>query len=115
MNPKWYLFYKDISYPNMAKFSELIQSPVPVLVDFSAEWCGPCQTMAPELKKLASDLGDKAKIIKIDIDKNQSLANSLNIRSVPTLVLYKEGKPVWRQSGAMMAQQLKQILQTYLH
>ncbi len=98
----------------MANFQELITSPVPVLVDFSAEWCGPCQTMAPELKKLAHDLADKAKIIKIDIDKNQALASKLQIRSVPTLVLYKDGKPVWRQSGAMMAHQLKQILQTYL-
>jgi len=98
----------------MAQFNDLINSPVPVLVDFSAEWCGPCQMMAPELKKLAGELGDKAKIIKIDIDKNQQLANTLQIRSVPTLVLYKNGKPVWRQAGAMMANQLKQILQTYI-
>lgn len=98
----------------MAHFNDLINSPVPVLVDFSAEWCGPCKTMAPELKKLAGEWGDKAKIIKIDIDKNQQLASQLQIRSVPTLVLYKEGKPVWRQAGAMMAHQLKQVLQTYI-
>jgi len=98
----------------MAQFNDLINSPVPVLVDFSAEWCGPCQMMAPELKKLAGELGDKAKIIKIDIDKNQQLANILQIRSVPTLILYKDGKPVWKQAGAMMANQLKQILQTYM-
>lgn len=98
----------------MAQFNDLINSPVPVLVDFSAEWCGPCQMMAPELKKLAGELGDKAKIIKIDIDKNQQLANSLQIRSVPTLILYKDGKPVWKQAGAMMANQLKQVLQTYI-
>lgn len=98
----------------MAQFNDLINSPVPVLVDFSAEWCGPCQMMAPELKKLAGELGDKAKIIKIDIDKNQQLAAHLQIRSVPTLVLYKDGKPVWRQAGAMMAHQLKQVMQTYI-
>jgi len=98
----------------MAAYNDLINSPNPVLVDFSAEWCGPCKTMAPELKKLASEMGDKLKIIKIDIDKNPDLANRLKVQSVPTLILYKDGKQVWRQSGAMMAHQLKPVVLKYV-
>ncbi|MBC7390026.1 MAG: thioredoxin [Opitutaceae bacterium] len=94
----------------MSAYNDLINSPQPVLVDFTAEWCGPCKTMAPELKKLASEFGEKLKIIKIDIDKNQELAGKLQVKSVPTLILYKNGKQVWRQSGAMMAHQLKPVL-----
>ena len=98
----------------MSAYNDLINSPNPVLVDFTAAWCGPCQTMAPELKKLASELGEKLKIIKIDIDKNQELAGKLQVRSVPTLILYKNGKQVWRQSGAMMAHQLKPVLMQFI-
>lgn len=97
----------------MAHFNELVTSDKPVLIDFFAEWCGPCKAMAPELKKLAEELGDKAKIIKIDIDKNPSLANTLQVRSVPTLMIYKDGKAVWRQAGGMSAFQLKSILTHY--
>ena len=97
----------------MASYNELVNSEQPVLVDFTAAWCGPCQAMAPELEKLADELAGQLKIIKIDIDKNQELAGKLQIRGVPTLILYKNGTPVWRQSGAMMAHQLKPILQSH--
>ena len=98
----------------MSAYTNLINSPQPVLVDFTAEWCGPCKTMAPELKKLVAEFGDRLKIIKIDIDKNQELAGKLQVRSVPTLILYKNGKQVWRQSGAMMAHQLKPVLMEFM-
>lgn len=93
-----------------ASFKELINGNTPVLVDFYAEWCGPCKMMAPELEKIAKNLGDKVKIIKIDVDHNQALANSYQVRGVPTLVLFSKGRVLWRQSGAMYASQLMKVL-----
>jgi len=87
----------------MEKFSEILNGDKPVLVDFTAEWCGPCKMMAPELKKFAQSHTDSVRVLKIDIDKNRPVANQYQIQGVPTLILFKEGKILWRQSGAMTA------------
>ena len=94
----------------MSKFQELINGETPVLVDFFAEWCGPCKMMAPELKKLVDLKGDSIRVIKVDIDKNPQAASAYQVSSVPTLILFKQGKQLWRRSGAMTAQQLASVL-----
>lgn len=95
----------------MANFKELINGEKPVLVDFFAEWCGPCQTMAPVLKDLSSDVKDKATILKVDIDKNPQAAAAFQVRGVPTFMIFKGGKSVWRQSGAMPKSELLKALE----
>ncbi len=97
----------------MSKFSEIINQEKPVLVDFFAEWCGPCKTMSPILKEVKDVLGDKISIIKIDVDKNQSLAAKYQVRGVPTFILYKAGKEVWKQSGAVQKNDLIKIIKSF--
>ena len=93
-----------------ASFSEIINSKTPTLVDFYAEWGGPCKTMHPILDQLKSEVGDRAKILKIDVDKNPSVSSKFQVRGVPTLIIFVEGKIVWRQSGVVSANELKSIL-----
>ncbi len=95
----------------MAKFSELINSDKPVLIDFHATWCGPCQMMGPILQDVAKKVDGRAKILKIDVDKNQGVAAKYQVQGVPTLMVFKNGKMVWRQSGVVPAHQLVEVLE----
>jgi len=95
----------------MANFIEIIDSDKPVLIDFSAEWCGPCKMMAPILKEVAGKVGDRARIIKIDVDKNPAVAQKYQVMSVPTLMIFKNGKIVFRESGVMQTTQIVSLLE----
>ncbi|MDB5196067.1 MAG: thioredoxin [Flaviaesturariibacter sp.] len=98
----------------MASFQELINADKPVLVDFYAEWCGPCKTMAPILKQAKDELGDAVTILKIDIDRNRPVATHFGIQGVPTLILFRKGAVKWRQSGVMPASSLVQTVKQHL-
>ena len=98
----------------MNKFQDIITGDTPVLVDFFAEWCGPCKMMKSVLEELKKKMGNKIIILKIDIDKNISLSSEYRIQSVPTLVLWKQGEIIWRQSGALSLNELEQILLSYI-
>lgn len=97
----------------MASFGEIIRSGKPVLVDFSAEWCGPCKMMAPILKEAKDALGDSATILKVDVDRNRAVADQFRIQGVPTLILFKDGQVRWRQSGVVPASTLVQVVREY--
>ncbi len=96
-----------------SSFKQIIDSETPVLIDFYADWCGPCKMLAPILKEVKDELGDAVKVIKIDVDKNQPLAAKFQVRGVPTMLLFKSGQQVWRQSGVLQKQDIVNIIQSY--
>lgn len=96
-------------------FQELIAGDKPVLVDFFAEWCGPCRMMPPILNEFKGLVGDRATVIKVDVDRNPGAAQAYNVRGVPTLIIFKNGQPVWRRSGVMNAAQLQEAIAPHLH
>ena len=94
----------------MNKFNNIINSEKPVLVDFFATWCGPCQMLSPVLKQVKDNLGERITIIKIDVDKNQELASQFQVRGVPTMMLFQDGKQLWRQSGVLSKEEITRII-----
>ncbi|MDE3247344.1 MAG: thioredoxin [Bacteroidota bacterium] len=95
----------------MSAFTEILASEKPVLVDFFAEWCGPCKVMAPVLKELKQTMGDNITIIKVDVDKNPAAASAYQIQGVPTLIVFQKGAIKWRQSGVVPVKQLQKVLE----
>ncbi|WP_373057804.1 thioredoxin [Zunongwangia sp. H14] len=96
-----------------SKFSEIINDEKPVLVDFYADWCGPCKTLAPILKDAKASLGEEVKIVKIDVDKNQELAGKYQVRGVPTMILFKQGQQLWRQSGVLPKDEIIKVVRSH--
>ncbi|NCT18618.1 MAG: thioredoxin [Flavobacteriaceae bacterium CG02_land_8_20_14_3_00_34_13] len=96
-----------------SNFKDIINDSKPVLVDFFATWCGPCKVLAPILSEVKAELGEAVKIVKMDVDKNQPLASEYQVRGVPTLILFKNGKQLWRQSGVIQKAELLQIIQSF--
>ncbi|MCU7692968.1 thioredoxin [Haoranjiania flava] len=98
----------------MSQFSEIIRSPKPTLVDFHATWCGPCKMLAPVIVDLKKTVGDKLTVLKIDVDKNQEVAATYGIQGVPTLILFKNGNIVWRQSGYLTLNQIQNAINPFI-
>ena len=96
-----------------SSFNTLVNSETPVLVDFFADWCGPCKMLAPILKQVKEELGDAVKISKIDVDKNQALASKYQVKGVPTMLLFKNGKQLWRQSGVLQKNDIISVIQQH--
>ncbi|RIV35849.1 thioredoxin [Flagellimonas lutimaris] len=95
-------------------FSALINKDQLTLIDFSAEWCGPCKMLAPILKQVKDEMGDSLKIVKIDVDKNQNLANTYQVRGVPTMIFFKNGEQLWRKSGVLQKGEIVQLAKSFL-
>lgn len=93
-----------------ANFDTIINSEKPVLIDFFATWCGPCKTLAPILKQVKDNLGERITILKIDVDKNQQLASQYQVRGVPTMILFQNGKQLWRQSGVLSKEEIMKTI-----
>ena len=98
----------------MASFSDIINSDKPVLIDFHATWCGPCKQLSPIVQEVSKEMGDAVRVIKIDVDKNQAIAQKYQIRGVPTMMIFKEGKQLWRQSGVLSKEVIKEELGKYV-
>ena len=96
-----------------SNFSEIIKDEKPILVDFHADWCGPCKTLAPILKEVKAELGEGVKIVKIDVDKNQELAGKYQVRGVPTMMLFKSGQQLWRQSGVLQKAEIIEVINSH--
>ncbi|SHG28435.1 thioredoxin [Salegentibacter echinorum] len=96
-----------------SNFSEIIKDEKPVLIDFYADWCGPCKSLAPILKEVKATLGDEIKIVKIDVDKNQELAGKYQVRGVPTMILFRNGQQLWRQSGVLQKDQILEVIKSH--
>ena len=94
-------------------FNKIIDSEIPVLVDFHADWCGPCKMLAPILKQVKDEIGEAVKIVKIDVDKNPSIASKFQVRGVPTMLLFKSGKQLWRQSGVLQKEEIIRIIRSF--
>jgi thioredoxin 1 len=95
-------------------FNDIIQSDKPVLVDFYADWCGPCKMMAPVIEQFSAEMGEKVRVLKVDIDRNPSAANAYQIQGVPTFILFKKGNIVWKQAGVVPGHTLKQAVQAHV-
>ncbi|HET8753131.1 MAG TPA: thioredoxin [Salinimicrobium sp.] len=96
-----------------SNFSTIIEDEKPVLIDFFATWCGPCKTLAPILEEAKQELGEKVRIVKIDVDKNQALSEKYQVRGVPTLILFKKGQQLWRKSGVIPKSELVQLVNSH--
>jgi len=94
-------------------FKTIIDSDVPVLIDFYADWCGPCKALAPILKQVKDEMGNAIKIIKIDVDKNQATASKFQVRGVPTMILFKKGEQLWRQSGVLQKNDIISVIKSH--